>query len=453
MCVCRMIASAPRSRRRLSAGTPRGSPARAPSGNAQPGAARSRWRRWPAPASRRSAGSGQRAHGPRPTPCSGPARERAACVRETARTARPSQSSSRTAARTGPRGTPARARGCPSAARPRAPASARWASRRTPSRARPRAPGSARAPRPAHRGARSSAGTRPRRRARRRPRPGRARSAGWRRGSAAGRARAPRGWHRRPRRARRSARARPTRTPRRRPCRSRAGRGPARRSTRTRPGGGETSSSPRARREACAPRSAPAAARPRAGRAAHTPARTPGGEYMVPLVAGALTAEEIRDVNTRYHDAAAAAYDAKWGIDFGVVGREQVILKLTKALGRPPPHYARSLEIGAGGTMLFAGEPSRYGDSISRAPKRLASALAPAWRRAVGARAAVPAGPAPRPDTALEGIVDVHAFAPGELQRAAARAGLCEVRVAGEGFLAHWFGLANRTLQARRRPA
>ena len=184
---------------------------------------------------------------------------------------------------------------------------------------------------------------------------------------------------------------------------------------------------------------------------------------MVLLVAGALTAEEIRDVNTRYHDAAAAAYDAKWGIDFGVVGREQVTLKLTKALGRPPPHYARSLEIGAGtgyftlnmlraglidratcsdispgmlgtlqtnarrlglrvdavrldaerlpfgdgsfdlvlghavlhhipdlprafaefarvlapgGTVLFAGEPSRYGDRISRVPKRLASALA-----------------------------------------------------------------------------
>jgi len=176
---------------------------------------------------------------------------------------------------------------------------------------------------------------------------------------------------------------------------------------------------------------------------------------MVPLVAAALTSEEIRDVNTRYHDSAAAAYDSKWGIDFGEVGREQVILKLTKALGRPPPHYARSLEIGAGtgyftlnmlraglidrascsdispgmlstlqtnarrlglhvdavrldaerlpfgdgsfdlvlghavlhhipdlprafaefvrvlapgGTMLFAGEPSRYGDRISRAP-------------------------------------------------------------------------------------
>ena len=30
-----------------------------------------------------------------------------------------------------------------------------------------------------------------------------------------------------------------------------------------------------------------------------------------------LTPEEIRDVNTRYHDVAAASYDSKWGIDFG----------------------------------------------------------------------------------------------------------------------------------------
>jgi hypothetical protein len=29
------------------------------------------------------------------------------------------------------------------------------------------------------------------------------------------------------------------------------------------------------------------------------------------------TADEIRDVNTRYHDVAAASYDSKWGIDFG----------------------------------------------------------------------------------------------------------------------------------------
>jgi hypothetical protein len=44
------------------------------------------------------------------------------------------------------------------------------------------------------------------------------------------------------------------------------------------------------------------------------------------------TAEEIRDVNTRYHDGAAADYDAKWGIDFGEIGRTQVLGKLRKAL-------------------------------------------------------------------------------------------------------------------------
>ena len=36
------------------------------------------------------------------------------------------------------------------------------------------------------------------------------------------------------------------------------------------------------------------------------------------------TAERIRDVNTRYHDLAAGSYDAKWGIDFGEIGRRQV---------------------------------------------------------------------------------------------------------------------------------
>ena len=45
------------------------------------------------------------------------------------------------------------------------------------------------------------------------------------------------------------------------------------------------------------------------------------------------TAEHIKDVNTRYHDAAADEYDAKWGIDFGTTGQEQVRQKLAKALG------------------------------------------------------------------------------------------------------------------------
>ena len=62
----------------------------------------------------------------------------------------------------------------------------------------------------------------------------------------------------------------------------------------------------------------------------------------------ALSAEEIRDVNTRYHDVAAGHYDAKWGIDFGDVGCEQVLVKLDKAVGHRPDGWARSLEIGAG---------------------------------------------------------------------------------------------------------
>ena len=45
------------------------------------------------------------------------------------------------------------------------------------------------------------------------------------------------------------------------------------------------------------------------------------------------TPDHIKDVNTRYHDAAADEYDAKWGIDFGATGQEQVRLKLAKALG------------------------------------------------------------------------------------------------------------------------
>jgi ubiquinone/menaquinone biosynthesis C-methylase UbiE len=252
----------------------------------------------------------------------------------------------------------------------------------------------------------------------------------------------------------------------------------------------------------------------------------------------ALDAEEIRDANTRYHDVAASHYDAKWGIDFGSTGRDQVTAKIRKALGGEPRRFRRSLEIGSGtgyftlnllragvigeatcsdispgmlrilrgnarrlgisvqtqpadaerlpfadrsfdlvlghavlhhipdlerafaefwrvlapgGTVLFAGEPSRYGDLLANIPKRVASALAPAWR------VAVRAGAAPRPDgddaeSALEGVVDVHAFAPGELARPARRAGFEEVRVGGEELLANWFGWTNRTLEASADP-
>ncbi|HEY4894605.1 MAG TPA: methyltransferase domain-containing protein [Solirubrobacteraceae bacterium] len=252
----------------------------------------------------------------------------------------------------------------------------------------------------------------------------------------------------------------------------------------------------------------------------------------------ALSAEEIRDANTRYHDVAADHYDSKWGIDFGELGLGQVTGKLAKALGHEPGHYARSLEIGSGtgyftlnlqragligeatcsdispgmletlsdnaerlglsvrtepadaerlpfaddsfdlvlghavlhhipdlprafvefervlapgGTLVFAGEPSLYGDCLATVPKRLASTAAPLWRRAMGAEPVRDASAHPT-DESLEGVVDVHAFAPAELSRLARGAGLEEVRVTGEELLANWFGWTNRTLEATADP-
>src|SRR3954452_17662531 len=83
-----------------------------------------------------------------------------------------------------------------------------------------------------------------------------------------------------------------------------------------------------------------------------------------------------------------------------------------------------------GGVLFFAGEPSRSGDRIAAVPKRAAWKLAPTWRRVLKAR------PAPTHDGArdenehaLEAVVDVHAFAPTDLQRHAAAAGFADVRV------------------------
>jgi ubiquinone/menaquinone biosynthesis C-methylase UbiE len=261
------------------------------------------------------------------------------------------------------------------------------------------------------------------------------------------------------------------------------------------------------------------------------------------------TAEEIRDVNTRYHDVAADSYDTKWGIDFGEIGQNQVLGKLRKLLGPElDAGYDRSLEIGAGtgyfslnllqagvvtratctdispgmvttlaanaqrlglevqtaradaeslpfgdesfdlvlghavlhhlpnlrrafaefhrvlrpgGRIVFAGEPSRVGDRIASLPKRSAGLVAPVWRRMLGA------APAPPPDAArtldgghhhhvsdhnLERLVDIHAFAPGDLARLARRSGFVGVLVRGEELAANWFGWFNRSLEASADP-
>jgi SAM-dependent methyltransferase len=257
------------------------------------------------------------------------------------------------------------------------------------------------------------------------------------------------------------------------------------------------------------------------------------------------TADEIRDVNTRYHDVAASSYDYKWGIDFGEVGQAQVVGKLRKVLGAALDRgFDRSLEVGAGtgyfslnllragivreatctdispgmvralsanaqrlgltvktapadaeslpfaessfdlvlghavlhhlpdlerafgefhrvlkpgGYVVFAGEPSRFGDRLAAFPKRGATAVAPLWRRAL--RAAPPPPPASDPagsmngdDHGLERVVDIHAFAPADLARHARSAGFTDVRVRGEELLANWFGWFNRALEASANP-
>ena len=55
-------------------------------------------------------------------------------------------------------------------------------------------------------------------------------------------------------------------------------------------------------------------------------------------------------------------------------------------------------------------------------------------------------------DHELEGMVDVHAFVPADLERHAQAAGFADVRVQGEELLANWFGWFNRTLEATAEP-
>ncbi len=253
------------------------------------------------------------------------------------------------------------------------------------------------------------------------------------------------------------------------------------------------------------------------------------------------SSEHIKDVNTRYHDAAAAEYDSKWGIDFGEIGQRQVQLKLIKALGEQGGRsFGDALEIGSGtgyfslnlvqlgvierltatdispgmlarlaataealglegvatvateaerlpfedesfdlvfghavlhhipdldrafaefgrvlrpgGMVAFAGEPSRYGDRLAALPKRTGMLVAPAWRRLVGAeRRAVPEAEESC-DHALEGDVDVHAFAPVDLRRLLDRAGFEGRRVGGEELLSNAWGWGLRTVESSAEP-
>lgn len=262
----------------------------------------------------------------------------------------------------------------------------------------------------------------------------------------------------------------------------------------------------------------------------------PGPETATPQ----LDAEHIKDVNTRYHDVAADEYDAKWGIDFGDTGQEQVRAKLVKALGGMDGRtFADALEIGSGtgyfslnlkqlgvignltatdispgmlkrlattaeglgldvntvttdaeelpfedesfdivfghavlhhiphldkafaefrrvlrpgGAIAFCGEPSRYGDRLAALPKRAALAVAPVWRRMVRAQARAVAESEQSSGHALEGEVDVHAFAPADLRRVLRETGFEQGRVGGEELLANAWGWGLRTVESTAEP-
>jgi len=106
-----------------------------------------------------------------------------------------------------------------------------------------------------------------------------------------------------------------------------------------------------------------------------------------------------------------------------------------------------------GGMIFFAGEPSRQGDKLAAIPKQAAVKAAPLWRKAFKASPAPTHHGAPDEDEhALEAVVDVHAFVPGDLTKHATAGGFTDVKVQGEELLANWFGWFNRTLEASADP-
>jgi ubiquinone/menaquinone biosynthesis C-methylase UbiE len=154
------------------------------------------------------------------------------------------------------------------------------------------------------------------------------------------------------------------------------------------------------------------------------------------------------DVETAACDAAELPFDDE---SFDLVLGHAVLHHLPD-LDRAFAEFRRVLR--PGGTLFFAGEPSRTGDRIAAVPKRAAVRAAPLWRRAMKARA-VDYGDGTSEEAtehALESVVDVHAFAPGTLERHARGAGFADVRVQGEELLANWFGWFNRTLEASADP-
>jgi ubiquinone/menaquinone biosynthesis C-methylase UbiE len=108
-----------------------------------------------------------------------------------------------------------------------------------------------------------------------------------------------------------------------------------------------------------------------------------------------------------------------------------------------------------GGRFLFAGEPSTVGNGYARALSTLT------WRITTNAARLPGLGSFRRPQAeldessraaALEAVVDLHTFAPDDLEQMAAAAGAVDVATASEEFSAAMLGWPVRTFEAAMPP-
>jgi len=121
-------------------------------------------------------------------------------------------------------------------------------------------------------------------------------------------------------------------------------------------------------------------------------------------------------------------------------------------LDRAAAEFLRVLR--PGGSIVFCGEPSAYGDQIAAVPKRAAMAAAPVWRRAVGAgKRSSGDGSDPDYGHALEAEVDVHSFQPRHIRSILGDTGFGEIRVRGEELLANLYGWWLRTVESTAEPS